>query len=200
VEDNRQERGPPDGKMSRDPDERRRALRKGEMVNEFKNKVNWREYYQKILSEEYNPEHFDDGERATMPLNGQTLLLEMKSNGEWSVIGIKEGQYETDARNRVRSAGYDGREELAQEREEYDDRGNRTGEGRKNSGREGTGDYRNLRDTEDGSEGRAANAQITGKASMEPTSEFKPKRKVNAAELSETTKQAVKDGKFGGKR
>lgn len=34
--------------------------------------------------------------------------------------------------------------------------------------------------------------------SMEPTSEFKPKRKVNAAEFSETTKQAIKDAQLAG--
>ena len=84
-------RGPPEGnvKLSRDMNERNRALRKGEMVNEFRDKVNWPRYYKKILSEEYNPDHYEDGETAFMYLDGDRLTLQMQRNGEWSVVGME---------------------------------------------------------------------------------------------------------------
>ena len=85
-------RGPPDGnvKLSRDMNERNRALRKGEMVNEFRDKINWPNYYRKILSEEYNPDYYEDGETAYMKLDNSLLTLQMQRNGEWSVIDMKE--------------------------------------------------------------------------------------------------------------
>ena len=54
-------RGPPEGnaKFSRDMDKRNRALKKGEMVNEFRDKINWRRYYQEIAKEEYNPDYYE---------------------------------------------------------------------------------------------------------------------------------------------
>lgn len=82
---------PADGKMSRNLDERRRALRKGEMVNAFRDKVNWKEFYQKILSDEYNQNYFDDGEISYINVGGEILKIEMQNNGEWSVIDIVGG-------------------------------------------------------------------------------------------------------------
>ena len=85
-------RGPPEGnvKFSRDMNERNRALRKGEMVNEFRDKINWRRYYQEIAKEEYNPDYYEDGETAYMKLDNSLLTLQMQRNGEWSVINMKE--------------------------------------------------------------------------------------------------------------
>ena len=84
-------RGPPERnvKLSRDMNERNRALRKGEMVNEFRDKVNWRRYYQEISKDEYNPDHYEDGETAFMYLDGSRLTLQMQRNGEWSVVKME---------------------------------------------------------------------------------------------------------------
>lgn len=123
-------RAPPDdGKMSRDINERRRALRKGEMVNQFRHKVNWKEYYQKILSDDYNQEYFDDGDISQMELPGQLLTLEMQKNGEWSVIDVEEvltngtlGQAGTN------NFGKNGSKQFSWERENNRDLGDKEGE------------------------------------------------------------------------
>ena len=94
VGEQQQTRGPPESakKSERRSDrpERRRALQRGEMVNEFHDKVNWPAYYQKIQSAQYNPDHYEAGETAYMRLDGKTLKLEMQNNGEWSVVDIRE--------------------------------------------------------------------------------------------------------------
>jgi len=78
-----------DEEFSRNPEERRRALRKGEMVNKFYKKVNWKLYYEKLNSQEYNSEFYDDGKIAYMIIGDQKLTLEMQENGEFSVIKIE---------------------------------------------------------------------------------------------------------------
>ena len=110
-------KSPPADKYSRDPEERRRALRKGEMVNKFRDKVNWHKYYQKILSDEYNPDYFDDGNISYMELDGVLLTLEMQRNGEWSVIDeerINNGHLE---QNRGENFEEDGSSRLSRKRE-----------------------------------------------------------------------------------
>ena len=69
----------------RDRPERRRALIPGEMVNEFRDKINWREYYAKISEAEYNPDYFEDESIATIKLDGGLAVIEMQRNGEWQV-------------------------------------------------------------------------------------------------------------------
>ena len=111
----------PDGKESRDLEERRRALRKGEMVNQFRDKINWPAYYQELTKSEYNPDFFDDGAMAYMSLDGSLLTLEMQRNGEWSVIDMKEviGYGDTGSeRGRKKSAAKDGAEGLPRQRED----------------------------------------------------------------------------------
>lgn len=111
----------PDGKESRDLEERRRALRKGEMVNQFRDKINWPAYYQELTKSEYNPDFFDDGAMAYMSLYGSLLTLEMQRNGEWSVIDMKEviGYGDTGSeRGRTKSAAKDGAEGLPWQRED----------------------------------------------------------------------------------
>ena len=111
----------PDGKESRDLEERRRALRKGEMVNQFLDKINWPAYYQELTKSEYNPDFFDDGAMAYMSLDGSLLTLEMQRNGEWSVIDMKEviGYGDTGSeRGRKKSAAKDGAEWLPRQRED----------------------------------------------------------------------------------
>ena len=126
LEANRTRGSPPadagaDGKESRDLGERRRALRKGEMVNQFLDKINWPAYYQELTKSEYNPDFFDDGATAYMNLDGSLLTLEMQRNGEWSVIDMKEvsGYGDTGAeRGRTKSAAKDGAEGLSGQRED----------------------------------------------------------------------------------
>ena len=111
----------PDGKESRDLEERRRALRKGEMVNQFRDKINWPAYYQELTKSEYNPDFFDDGAMAYMSLDGSLLTLEMQRNGEWSVIDMKEviGYGDTGSeRGRTKIAAKDGAEGLPGQRED----------------------------------------------------------------------------------
>ena len=78
-----------DEEFSRNPEERRRALRKGEMVNKLHNRVDWKIYYEKLNSQEYNSEFYDDGEIAYMIIGNQKLTLEMQENGVFSVIKIE---------------------------------------------------------------------------------------------------------------
>lgn len=129
-------RAPPSSgevKASRNSAERNRALRKGEMVNQFRNKVNWTEYYEAIKAKEYSPDLYDDGDTAILCLKGQTLILEMQTNGEFSVIGIKEvanhGQNEIKNRdNRIESGKFDsdnGRAQLSGMRNRHGDRSDR---------------------------------------------------------------------------
>ncbi len=80
-------------RYSRNPEERRRALRKGEMINEFYDKINWHDYYEKLKSDEYNPDYYDDGDEATMHLACGTVTLVMKKNGEFSVKKLEEYYY-----------------------------------------------------------------------------------------------------------
>ena len=91
----RRTRGPPaenaDTQFSRDENERSRALKRGEMVNGFRDKINWHRYYEKILDKEYNPMYYDDGELTYMQLDGSLLTLRMRRNGEWEVIELEEG-------------------------------------------------------------------------------------------------------------
>lgn len=55
-----QTRGPPAGEVKNsskksDRPDRRRALNPGEMVNEYRDKINWPAYYQRITDAKYNP-------------------------------------------------------------------------------------------------------------------------------------------------
>ena len=96
-------------------------------------KVNWTEYYEAIKAKEYSPDLYDDGDTAILCLTGQTLILEMQTNGEFSVIGIKEvvnyGPSEIKNRdNRIESRKFDsdnGRAQLSGMRNRYSDRSNR---------------------------------------------------------------------------
>ena len=111
-------RGPPEGnvKLSRDMNERNRALRKGEMVNEFRDKINWPRYYQEILKDEYNPDHYEDGEIATMDLDGSVLMLQMQRNGEWSVIKMEDSYGNSQGRNGAKAPEKDGQHGISRER------------------------------------------------------------------------------------
>ena len=111
-------RGPPDGnvKLSRDMNERNRALRKGEMVNELRDKINWPRYYQEILKDEYNPDHYEDGEIATMDLDGSVLMLQMQRNGEWSVIKMEDSYGNSQGRNGAEAPAKDGQHGISRER------------------------------------------------------------------------------------
>lgn len=69
---------------------RRRALVKGEMINEFHDALTaeeWHTYYDKIVDGKYNPDLFEDEDLATVTVNDKVLLVKMISNGEFSVIG-----------------------------------------------------------------------------------------------------------------
>lgn len=111
-------RGPPEGnvKLSRDMNERNRALRKGEMVNEFRDKINWPRYYQEISKDEYNPDHYEDGEIATMDLDGSVLMLQMQRNGEWSVIKMEDSYGNSQGRNGAEAPAKDGQHGFSRER------------------------------------------------------------------------------------
>lgn len=146
-------RGPPkasaEDKASRDMDERRRALRPGEMVNEFRDKVNWPAYYREIAKEEYNPDYYEDGAVAAMRLDGALLTLQMQRNGEWSVIGLEEAKnarpYATGTkRTGAADAAKNGGEGFSGKRENDGVHGN--------TGRPGAGDStgRNLGQRSDG--------------------------------------------------
>ena len=70
---------------------RRRALVKGEMINEFHGALTaeeWHAYYDKIIDGKYNPDLFEDNDLATVTVNDKVLLVKMKSNGEFTVIGV----------------------------------------------------------------------------------------------------------------
>ena len=110
-------------RASRDPEERRRALRKGEMVNSFRDKIHWPSYYQKIIRDEYNPDYFDDGSVAYMELNGQLLKLEMQTNGEWSVIDVEDNIYGSTNQNGKSNAGQDGQSGVSGKRSNDGDMG-----------------------------------------------------------------------------
>ena len=74
-----------------DRPDRRRALVKGEMINEFHDALTaeeWHTYYDKIIDGKYNPELFEDNDLATVTVNDKVLLVKMISNGEFSVIGV----------------------------------------------------------------------------------------------------------------
>lgn len=75
--------------FSRDENEWSRALRRGEMVNGFRDLINWHQYYKKILDNEYNPMYYDDA-ISYMRLGGSLLTLRMKRNGEWEVIKMED--------------------------------------------------------------------------------------------------------------
>ncbi len=113
-------RGPPEGnvKLSRDMNERNRALRKGEMVNEFRDKINWPSYYRKILSEEYNPDYYEDGARAFMMLDGKELTLQMQHNGEWSVVKMEDVHGNSEGRNGAEAPAKDGQHGIPVERKD----------------------------------------------------------------------------------
>ncbi len=145
-----------EGRFSRDFEERNRALREGEMVNEFKNKVNWRAYYNKLNSVEFNSENYDDGDRTIMRLGGQLLTLEMQRNGEFSVVDIKEVKYETDAEDYERDADVHAREKLVQGRAGNDDWRNRVGSGRESDGEKSVGHSEHSADTKRSGESRTA--------------------------------------------
>ena len=117
-------RGPPtaaaEDKASRDMEERSRALRPGEMVNDFRDKVNWPAYYREIAKEEYNPDYYDDGEISYINLGSSLLTIEMQRNGEWSVVDVKENEIygNTDEkRSRAESAAENGTKGLSWQRE-----------------------------------------------------------------------------------
>ena len=72
-----------------DRPERRRALRPGEMANEFRDRINWREYYTEIARGEYNPDHFEDGSISVVRLSDGDAIVEMRKNGEWQVVDYR---------------------------------------------------------------------------------------------------------------
>lgn len=112
-----------------DRPERRRALRPGEMANEFRDRINWREYYAKIAQNEYTPDYFEDGETAIVELSDGTAIVEMQRNGEWQVI--QYGGINDEGRTQKR----DGVSEVSEERN-YD--GSRSGKAIRESGRTGS--------------------------------------------------------------
>lgn len=164
-------RAPPEAKHSRDLEERRRALRKGEMVNEFRDKVDWPTYYNKLKSAEFNSDNYDDGDLSTMRLGGQLLILEMQRNGEFSVVGVQEVKHETDADNYERDAGVHAGEKVARERAGNDAGRNRAGTGRESGGGKSVGHSAHSADTEGSGEGRTADAEIKDRYSRELESE-----------------------------
>lgn len=153
-------RGPPADnalpKESRDLEERRRALRKGEMVNQFREKINWPAYYQELTKSEYNPDYYEDGDVATMHLGDTLLTLQMQRNGEWSVVGMEDMKdarpYATGAKRAgAADAAKDGGEGLPRKREidgAHSDAG-RPGTG----GRSGSGLRQRSNGTGDGESG-----------------------------------------------
>ncbi|MBP5581552.1 MAG: hypothetical protein J6X85_07195, partial [Ruminococcus sp.] len=103
-------------RYSKDLNERSRALRPGEMVNEYRDKVNWPEYYQKILNAEYNADNFEDGEFATMTLGNSVLTLQMQRNGEWAVVGMEDINERMGNNRKPSENGNQGDRELPAER------------------------------------------------------------------------------------
>lgn len=178
-------RGPPvgEGKMSRDLDERRRALRKGEMVNEFRDKVNWKNYYQKIISDEYNPDYFDDGDIARMPLDGVILKMKMLRNGEWSVVGIEEDVvYGGSKKDSGRADSPDAGTELSEERgTDSDLLDQNSGESGADGARNQTFD-RSGADTQRGREGNPTDHSGTGLIEGEASIELERPKVERAAE------------------
>lgn len=156
-------RGPPEGnvKLSRDMNERNRALRKGEMVNEFRDKINWPSYYRKILSEEYNPDHYEDGEKAFMVLDGKKLTLQMQRNGEWSVIKMEDSYGNSQGRNGAEAPAKDGQPGIPRERKNNGSSGAAGRAGANSAHGEPTGQGRN--DQRNGQGGTALDKQIPGK-------------------------------------
>jgi len=98
-------------------EDRRRALRKGEMANDFRDKLTkseWTAYYQKLNEAQYNPDFFNDKDRAYMYLGGNKITIEMQKNGEFSIISMEAtdnakaitSNTEKDAGNGVSSERY----------------------------------------------------------------------------------------------
>ena len=74
-----------------DRPERRRALVKGEMINEFHDALSaaeWHEFYDKIIDGKYNPELFEDNDLATVTVGDKILTVKMMPNGEFSVTHV----------------------------------------------------------------------------------------------------------------
>lgn len=74
-----------------DRPDRRRALIKGEMINGFHDALSdseWYNYYKKIADGKYNPDLFEDNDIATVLVGDKLLIVEMQSNGEFSVTGV----------------------------------------------------------------------------------------------------------------
>ena len=74
-----------------DRPDRRRALVKGEMINEFHDALTaqeWHDYYDRIIDGKYNPDLFEDNDLATVTVSDKVLLVRMKPNGEFSVAGV----------------------------------------------------------------------------------------------------------------
>ena len=70
---------------------RRRALIEGEMVNGFHNALSaeeWHRYYDRITDGKYNPDLFEDNDLATVTVGSKLLLVQMQSNGEFSVKAV----------------------------------------------------------------------------------------------------------------
>ena len=70
---------------------RRRALIEGEMVNGFHNALSaeeWHRYYDRIIDGKYNPDLFEDNDLATVTVGSKLLLVQMQSNGEFSVKAV----------------------------------------------------------------------------------------------------------------
>ena len=166
-------RGPPaaevnvGGKASRDLEERRRALRKGEMVNEFRDKVNWHRYYQKIMGAEYSPEYFDDGAIAFMELDGSLLTLEMLRNGEWSVIDVEVIGYGSSQQGRNAHSGKNGSAQISGERNDDGYVGDEKGIGQHNGTQRGGGTVGQETDGQGNDKSGTEVLRVTGKTSRE---------------------------------
>jgi len=123
------------GKAERRSDrpERRRALEPGEMINEFRDKINWPAYYQKLNEAQYNSDNFEDGEIAVMRLGGHLLTMQMQSNGEFSIVGMEEENERLGQYGKSASAG-NGRAEVSGKRGGYRDGSDtvQSGQGRGN--------------------------------------------------------------------
>lgn len=79
-------------KYSSRMDERNRALRREELVNEYRGAMTnkeWAQYFNKIDNDPaYYKTFYYDGDRAVVTVNNKTMLLEMQTNGEFAVKAV----------------------------------------------------------------------------------------------------------------
>lgn len=108
-----------------DRPESRRALEQGEMVNEFRDKVDWVRYYEKIQSAEFDSDNYEDGDIAVMYLGGKKLTLQMQKNGEFSVVNVEVRHDKEVAGYSERNGGRNAEQEVSAER--YRDGGGSNG-------------------------------------------------------------------------